>query len=150
MHDGRVRILHLAARDEWERALAAGGYRTSTRGMTLEQVGFLHASTAQQLPGVLERFYRDVDLAEYVVLVIDIGCCDTDGSPVRWDPVGDSPFPHIYGPLPAAAVVATRPVHRDPTGLLVLPDLSGLDVAEAPPAPTQVPPTGGRDPALPT
>lgn len=39
-----VEIWHLAHRDDWEQACSAGAYRMSTRGATLDQVGFIHAS----------------------------------------------------------------------------------------------------------
>lgn len=123
-----MRILHLADRSHWAAARTEGDYRQSTRGTTLEQAGFLHASTAAQLAGVIDHFYADVDLADYLVLVVDIDACAAAGSPVRWDPVGDAAFPHIYGPLPLGAVVAELVVARDTGGHPVLPDLTGLDV----------------------
>lgn len=113
-----MRILHLAQRSDWSSATGPdtqGWYRWSTRGRTLDDVGFLHASTSTQLPGVVSRFYADVDLTRYVVLVIDVDRCESGGTPVRWDAVGDDFFPHLYGPLPTAAVVAT----------LVLPTVDG-------------------------
>ncbi|MTD14513.1 DUF952 domain-containing protein [Nakamurella sp. YIM 132087] len=127
-----MRILHLAGLPAWSAVTAPGattGYTESTRGMDLAEVGFLHASTSAQLPGVIDRFYADVDLATMVVLVIDVDLCEAGGSPVRWDPVGDQEFPHIYGPLPVAAVVATLPPIRDADGGLAPLDLTGLDVA---------------------
>ncbi len=44
------------------------------------------------------------------------------GAPVRWEPgVPTDPesmlFPHLYGPLPTAAVVAVRPYLPGPDGL---------------------------------
>ena len=125
-----TRILHLADRQLWAAAQREGDYRQSTRELTLEQEGFLHASTAGQIPGVIDRYYTDVDLAGFVLLVIDAAACVAAGSPVRLDPVGNTAFPHIYGPLPVAAVVAELPVGRDADGGTVLPDLAGLRVAD--------------------
>jgi uncharacterized protein (DUF952 family) len=80
-------ILHLAHRDDWERALATGEYRTSTRGATLDDVGFIHASYPDQLPRV----------------------ADEDG--------GDGePCPHIYGPIRPRWVVEVRPAGFDERG----------------------------------
>lgn len=130
-----VRILHLAERKAWSAVTgpdAEGWYRWSTRGLTLDEVGYLHASTSTQLPGVISRFYADVHLPDYVVLVIDVDRCESGGTPVRWDPVGDDLFPHLYGPLPTVAVVATvaltsRTDALDPAALVS--GFAGLDVA---------------------
>jgi uncharacterized protein (DUF952 family) len=92
--------------------------------MTLGEVGFVHAAQADQLAGVLERFYADVD--EVVVLSIDDAALT---APVREEPAGDTGgecFPHVYGAIPLSAVVAARPLRRDPvTGWGV--DLSNPD-----------------------
>ena len=46
-----MRILHAALPDDWARACLDGSYDVSTRGRTLVDEGFIHASTLQQLPG---------------------------------------------------------------------------------------------------
>ena len=124
-----MRILHVADRSLWAAALTGDSYQWSTRDRTLQQEGFLHASTAGQLPGVLARYYADVDPADHVLLVIDVEACAAAGSPVRWDPVTDTRFPHIYGPLPVTAVVA----QLDLAGPAGVPELAGLDVVADPP-----------------
>ena len=105
-------IYHIAQRADWESAVAAGEYHVSTRGRTVEQEGFIHASTATQVTGVANAFFADVALADLVVLVIDP---DRLTAPLRYDPVpgAPDPFPHIYGPLNVDAVVATRELRRD-------------------------------------
>ena len=99
------RLFHAALAEDWAEALATGAYRWSTRGRTLDEEGFTHLSYADQLDGVVERFYADVD--SLVLLVID---------PDRLtDAVVDEPpapgvvehFPHLYGPIPLDAVVRT-------------------------------------------
>ncbi|WP_148097785.1 DUF952 domain-containing protein [Micromonospora globispora] len=35
-------LLHITDRKTWEAALRTGWYRTSTRGVSLEQQGFIH------------------------------------------------------------------------------------------------------------
>lgn len=52
-------LYHLALREDWQEARAAGVYRRSTRGRSLEQVGFIHLSTAEQVPGTACRFFAD-------------------------------------------------------------------------------------------
>lgn len=110
--DRRMQILHVADRADWSAARPNGSYSGSTLGAGLAEVGFVHACTQAQLPGVLERFYRDVDLAGFVLLVVDVEACEAAGSAVRWEvPDGASEaFPHLYGPIPAGAVAEVRPL----------------------------------------
>lgn len=98
-------LYHLALPNEWQEARAAGAYRRSTRGMALEQVGFIHASSSHQVPATFERFYRDAGAV--VLLCIDPARLEQAGVEVRWEPAPESGelFPHLYGPLPLEAVV---------------------------------------------
>ncbi len=101
-------IFHIAKVADWEAAQAVGEYRVSTLGHSLEQVRFLHASFAGQWPAVHEAFYAGLD-QPLVLLEIDAGLL---GVPVVVEapPGTDEKFPHIYGPLPVAAVVAVSPL----------------------------------------
>ena len=60
-------IYHLAEQAHWQQALRDGTYAQSTRGRTLAEEGFIHASSAEQWPVVRSRFYADV--AEPLVLL---------------------------------------------------------------------------------
>ncbi len=97
-----MKIFHLAFPSDWNAALAAGEYRVSTRGATLDEIGFIHCSRAEQTAGVRSMFYADVD--ELLVLTIDT---DRLTSPWQLDPVQGAAqtFPHVYGPLNLDAVV---------------------------------------------
>src|SRR3546814_8343498 len=53
-------IFHIALASDWAEAKAAGSYTVSTRGRTLAEEGFIHASRADQWTGVREAFYSDV------------------------------------------------------------------------------------------
>jgi uncharacterized protein (DUF952 family) len=97
-------IYHAALPADWEAAVMAGRYEVSSRGRTLAEEGFIHAAYEHQLGGVLERYYADVD--EVVVLAIDPDALDVS---VIDEPVGGELFPHIYGAIPVAAVVAAVP-----------------------------------------
>ena len=99
-------IYHLATRADWERAQREGAYTTSTRGVTLEEEGFIHCSRADQWEGVRGRYYADVD-EPLVLLEIDTAQLD-----VPWvdEPVGIETYPHVYGPLKPDAVVAATPL----------------------------------------
>ena len=98
-----MRIFHIATVADWAQAQGTGHYTTSTRGRTLEQEGFLHASRREQVPGTFARFYAGA--GEPLVLLT----IETDRLEVPWreDPVGEDTFPHVYGPLSPVAVVAT-------------------------------------------
>ncbi|MGW8375913.1 DUF952 domain-containing protein [Streptomyces sp. ODS28] len=102
-------LLHLTERELWDAAREKGTYEISTRGRTLQEVGFIHASLRHQLPGVARRLYGDgAGPGELVVLVIDSELLPV---PVVYEPPapGLEDFPHLYGPLPVEAVVRVEP-----------------------------------------
>ena len=107
-------IFHIAMPEAWAGAFESGEYRESTRGMSLEEVGFIHCSTRDQLEATANGFYADVD--QVVLLTIDPLLLSSQI--VFEPPAPDSPllFPHIYGPLPVAAVNLATPWTRSPSG----------------------------------
>jgi uncharacterized protein (DUF952 family) len=104
-----MRIFHIATLADWQQAQESGAYTTSTRGVTLEQEGYIHASRADQWEGVRAAFYADV--AEPLVLLeIDTDLLD---SPVVEEPPApgvEETFPHVYGAIAPSAVVAVTPL----------------------------------------
>jgi uncharacterized protein (DUF952 family) len=114
-------IYHIALASDWEAALEAGEYRISTLGRTLEQEGFLHASTAAQVHGVADAVYAGVQ-EQLILLTIDERRLTV---PLQWDAVPGSaePFPHLYGPLDVGAVVLATPLLRDGQDRLEIPAL---------------------------
>jgi len=105
-------IFHLAVPDDWAVAFTVGEYTMSTRGVTLEQEGFIHCSTREQVQDTANRFYADLD--QLVVLTIDPQLVP---SPIVFEPPApdiDVLFPHIYGALPIAAVNLASPWVRRP------------------------------------
>ncbi|MGS0684090.1 DUF952 domain-containing protein [Nakamurella sp. GG22] len=107
-------IYHCSLVSDWESAQRSGTYSISSRGRTLAEEGFVHASYAGQVPGVLQRFYADLE-EPLCLLTIDP---ELVGAPVVAENLtgGDELFPHIYGPIPVAAVTAVIELHRDDTG----------------------------------
>ncbi|MEU2775385.1 DUF952 domain-containing protein [Streptomyces sp. NPDC007162] len=102
-------ILHITERSLWEEARARGTFEISTRGRTLQEEGFIHCSTEDQLPRVAAFLYGSYDGPdELVVLAVDPARV---GVPVRWESAepGGEEFPHVYGPIPVTAVVDVRP-----------------------------------------
>jgi len=98
-------IYHLALAGDWAAARATGEYRISTRGLTLEQVGFIHASYAHQIAATYQRFYADAGPLK--LLIIDPQRLAALGLPLRAEAAPDSGelFPHVYGALPVEAVL---------------------------------------------
>jgi uncharacterized protein (DUF952 family) len=98
-------IYHIALAADWAQAQRDGQYTISTRGRTLAEEGFIHAATAAQVNQVADAYYRDAP--DLVLLVIDT---ERLGPELRYDPVPgqEQPYPHIYGPLNADAVVEVR------------------------------------------
>ena len=106
---------HLALRPEWQQARIQGVYRRSTRGRSLEEVGFIHLSAAHQLAATAERFYADLPAGELLLLTLDPPRLAAAGLAVRWEPAHGGGelrgelFPHLYGPLPLEAVLRAEP-----------------------------------------
>ncbi len=99
-----TRIYHLAEPAEWTDALESGSYERSTRGVSLADEGFIHASSEEQWPVVRRSFYGDV-AGPLLLLEIDP---DLLASPLVVEvgnPETGEEFPHIYGPLDVDAVV---------------------------------------------
>lgn len=111
-------LYHLALAEEWAEALEAGEYLRSTVGRSLQEEGFIHTSFADQVRSTADAYYRG---RRVVLLVIDPALVP---SPVVVEPIGDGRlFPHVYGPLPTAAVVEATPVPLDGDGRLILEGL---------------------------
>jgi uncharacterized protein (DUF952 family)/GNAT superfamily N-acetyltransferase len=108
-------LLHLTTPPEWRSALETGALAPAS----LADAGFVHLSTPAQVHLPAGRLFpgrRDV-----VALVVDPARLT---APVRAEPgvPGDPAglrFPHLYGPLPTAAVVAVVPWREE--GPLDLP-----------------------------
>lgn len=96
-------VHHLTERAVWQRARAEGCYPWSGRDRTYEAEGFVHAGFADQLLGTRRRRYGDVEDDDLVVLELDAARLSV---PVVVEDLGAGPFPHLYGPLPVAEVVA--------------------------------------------
>lgn len=96
-------IYHIAFAEDWERASRVGEYRVSTLGHTLDEVGFIHCGTGEQVALVANSIYRGQ--RDLVLLAIDP---DRVQPEIRYEDLDGQgmAFPHIYGPLRTDAVVA--------------------------------------------
>lgn len=114
----RMVFQHIAAAEDWARAREAGFYDRSTRGASIEQVGFMHASNGpDQVATVLAAVYAEAT-EPLVLLTLDPAALHRAGLQVILEP-GDPQrpdgewFPHVYGgPIPVAAVADVVPIHR--------------------------------------
>lgn len=101
---------------EWAAAEPAGRYGGSADD---RRDGFIHFSTAAQLPGTLARHFAGRD--DLVLIAVE---ADALGDALKWEPSrGGDLFPHLYSALPVTAAIWTRPLPRDAAGRHVLGDL---------------------------
>lgn len=101
-------LLHVASEADVARARETGRYRADS----LEAEGFLHCCDEDQLAGVLARYFRTAEGRNVDgVVVLRVDASRLDAPVVRENTVGgDEPFPHVYGEVPLAAIVAVEPL----------------------------------------
>ena len=94
-------ILKIFRRPEWDAFKAAG----ETRGAPVDLAdGYIHLSAADQLQGTLDKHFAGQ--SGLVIAEVDLFAL---GATVKWEVSrGNALFPHIYGPLPMAAVLGVQ------------------------------------------
>ena len=105
-------LVHICTAQDWERTQSVGEHRPDS----LTEAGFIHLSTPEQVHLPANRLYAGRD--DLVLLHIDPARLTSE---VRWEPgVASDPhameFPHLYGPLPAAAVISVTSYRPDANG----------------------------------
>ena len=105
-------LVHLCSNADWRLAQATGEHRPQS----LDVSGFVHLSTPEQVHLPANRLYAG--RSDLVLLHIDPARLT---SPVRWEPgVASDPdamvFPHLYGALPANAVINVTPYRPGENG----------------------------------
>ncbi len=81
--------------------------------------GYIHFSAADQVAETAIRHFA----GQENLLIVAVAA-DALGPALRWEPSrGGALFPHLYGPLPLAAVRWVKPLPADADGRPVLPDL---------------------------
>lgn len=91
-------IYHITTHQSWKSALQQGFYEAAS----LKSEGFIHTSKAEQVKGVLERYYsKEKNL---LLLHIDENKVTPE---IKWElaPSINEEFPHIYGKLNVDAVI---------------------------------------------
>ena len=91
----------IIAAEEWAGVVADGAYT----GSEVDQAdGYIHLSTQDQFAETAGKHYAG--RADLLCLTVDLAAL---GATVVWEPSrGGQLFPHIYGPLPIAAVTGRR------------------------------------------
>ena len=117
MTDGAPRdatsFVHLISRPDWDAAVRAG----QVRAPSLATEGFIHCCTIDQLCVTAGRHYPAAD--DLLAVELDPALLDAE---VRWAESHPGEwFPHVYGPLPVAAVTVVADLPRSPDGTFTLP-----------------------------
>ncbi len=106
-------IFKIVPRAEWEAGSA------DYHGSAHDQAdGYLHFSTAAQLPETLRRYYAGQD--DLMLVAVDVAAL---GAALKWEFSGSrgEDFPHLYAPLSCDAIKWARPLIRKADGTFDLP-----------------------------
>jgi uncharacterized protein (DUF952 family) len=98
-HRAMAIIYHVTTAAAWNAAKEKGRYEDPS----LANEGFIHASEAQQVDGVLQRYFAGK--TNLVKLTIDTDKL-TSQLVYEWSPSVQDQFPHIYGPINLDAVIS--------------------------------------------
>ncbi len=91
-----VLIYHIVLPDDWA-AFDTELYKAKS----LETEGFIHCSFAEQLPGVIERYYTRYDR----VVILEIDPERLMSRMIKEPSTNHEIYPHIYGPINRDAIV---------------------------------------------
>jgi len=94
-----MRIYHIVLPDDWA-AFDTDLYRARS----LETEGFIHCSFADQLNGVIARYYN----SEPEVVVIEIETDALMSRVINEPSTASEIYPHIYGPINRDAIVSVK------------------------------------------
>jgi len=100
----------------WREAERAGSFA----GAPVDRAdGYIHFSTAGQVRETAARHFAGMD--DLVLVAVE---ADALGAALRYEPSrGGALFPHLYGPLPMAAVRWVKPFGLGADGQHVFPEL---------------------------
>jgi uncharacterized protein (DUF952 family) len=96
-------IYHVTTKQEWNVAKEKGFYTAPS----LETEGFIHCSEAQQVDGVLKRYYQGkTGLLKLVINTQKLK------SSLKYElaPSVNENFPHVYGPINLDAVIEVEKI----------------------------------------
>jgi uncharacterized protein (DUF952 family) len=102
-------IYKLLGAAAWDAARTAGVF---TGSAVDEKDGYIHFSDGAQAQETARLYFHGQE--GLVLLSVD---ADSLGPALRWEASrGGALFPHLYGPLPASAVIEARPLALGPDG----------------------------------
>lgn len=98
-------IYHVTTKRSWSAAREKGYYEVPS----LQSEGFIHCSKAEQVQGVLERYYSGQ--SDLLKLVIDPARL---AAPLKFElaPSVNEEFPHVYGTINLDAVVNVEEIEN--------------------------------------
>lgn len=110
----RERVYHITTNAEVQSARESSRYLPAA----FDREGFIHCSYRSQVMATANRIFRGRE--DLVLLEIDL---EQLSCPVVDENLegGRELYPHIYGPLPMAAVIAVHPFSPDANGSFRLP-----------------------------
>ena len=110
-------IYKILDRADWMAACDKAAYHGSADDA---RDGFIHFSTASQVPGTLERHFADAQN-----LVIAAFSAQSLGAGLRWEPSRKGElFPHLYAVLDPHLAIKVHALNRDAEGRFILPPLA--------------------------
>ena len=105
-------LVHICTAEQWRQAQRAGARLPET----YDADGFVHLSSIEQVHLPANRLFAG--RTDLVLLYLDR---ERLGAEVRWEPGVPTDqesmrFPHLYGPLPAVAIIGVRAYRPGPDG----------------------------------
>ena len=88
---------------DWKAAQLKGCYES----LSLSTEGFIHCSLKNQVPGVLERYFKNQE--NLLLLKIDPARVEAE---IKFEGKTSEKFPHIYGPLNLNAVLDVTSIQK--------------------------------------
>jgi len=111
-------FLHLTTKQAWEDAFKVGTYSLSTKGKTLEEVGFIHGSFEDQVEEVAGFVFAE-STEDLVLLHLNMDKLVLNGIEVRVEEARNGKsYPHIYGAIPCELVNEVSAAHMNVDGQL--------------------------------
>ena len=92
-----MKVYHIVTPEVWEKFKDKDFYYATS----LKTEGFIHCSFAEQLNGVLQRYYRD----EEKVLILTLDAEKLTSELIDEPSTNNEIYPHIYGKINKSAVV---------------------------------------------
>ena len=107
-------IYKIAGAAQWQEAIADGRFDGSEHDV---RDGFIHFSTAAQARETAAKHFAGQ--RDLVIAAVDMTRL---GAALKWETSrGGDLFPHLYASLPMSAVVWSKPLPLDASGLHVFP-----------------------------